>query len=112
MMRTAAFSSALIFGGFRRLLRFFGASVLCSLASGLSGKRRNTNERSTWHTRHMAFRIDYYKEGELAGSTPHPGPQHETEQFAKDGMMRRRADFYRIIDVDSNAEVASGHRDG
>jgi hypothetical protein len=60
----------------------------------------------------MAFRIDYYKEGELAGSTPHPGPQHETEQFAKDGMMRRRADFYRIIDVDSNAEVASGHRDG
>ena len=48
----------------------------------------------------------------MAGSTPHPGPQHETEQFAKDGMMRRRADFYRIIDVDSNAEVASGHRDG
>jgi hypothetical protein len=91
---------------------FFGASVLCSLASGLSGKRRNTNERSTWHTRHMAFRIDYYKEGLMAGSTPHPGPQHETEQFAKDGMMRRRADFYRIIDVDSNAEVASGHRDG
>jgi hypothetical protein len=60
----------------------------------------------------MAFRIDYYKEGLMAGSTPHPGPQHETEKFAKDGMKRHRADFYRIIDADSNAEVASGRRDG
>jgi hypothetical protein len=34
----------------------------------------------------MAFRIDYYKEGLPAGSTPHPGPQHETEKFAKDGF--------------------------
>ena len=41
----------------------------------------------------MAFRIDYFKEGLLAGSTPHPGPQHETEKFAKDGMIRRRADI-------------------
>ena len=56
----------------------------------------------------MAFRIDYFKEGLLAGSTPHPGPQHETEKFAKDGMIRHRADFYRIVDVGSNAEVASG----
>jgi hypothetical protein len=65
------------------------------------------------HICNMAFRIDYYKEGEWAGSTPHPGPQHETEKFAKDGLIRRRADFYRIIDVDgSNAEVASGRRDG
>ena len=90
-----------------------GSQFLDSLAEpiGLSG-RRNTKERPTWHTRHMAFRIDYYKEGFLAGSSPHPGPQHETERFAKDGMIRRRADFYRIIDVDSNAEVASGHRDG
>ena len=60
----------------------------------------------------MAFRIDYYKEGLMAGSTPHPGPRHETEIFAKDGMKRHRADFYRIIDADSNAEVASGRRDG
>jgi hypothetical protein len=60
----------------------------------------------------MVFRIDYYKEGLLAGSTPHPGPQHETEKCAKDGMIRHRADFYRIIDVGSNAEVASGRRDG
>jgi hypothetical protein len=61
----------------------------------------------------MAFRIDYYKEGGWAGSTPHPGPQHETEKFAKDGLIRHRADFYRIIDVGgSNAEVASGRRDG
>jgi hypothetical protein len=44
--------------------------------------------------------------------TPHPGPQQETEKFAKDGLIRHRADFYRIIDVDSNAEVASGRRDG
>jgi hypothetical protein len=56
----------------------------------------------------MAFRIDYYKEGMLAGSTPHPGPQRETEQFAKDGLIRHRADFYRIIDADgSNSEVTS-----
>jgi hypothetical protein len=48
----------------------------------------------------------------LAGSTPHPGPQHEIEKFAKDGMIRHRADFYRIIDMGSNAEVASGRRDG
>jgi hypothetical protein len=60
----------------------------------------------------MAFRIDYYKEGLMAGSTPHPGPQQEAEKFAKDGLIRHRADFYRIIDVDSNAEVASGRRDG
>jgi hypothetical protein len=59
----------------------------------------------------MAFRIDYFKEGLLAGSTPHPGPQDETENFAKDGMIRHRADSYRIIDVGSNAEVASGRRD-
>jgi hypothetical protein len=87
----------------RRAGRLFGI--------GGTRERRNTNERPTWHTRHMAFRIDYYKEGLLAGSSPHPGPQHETEKFAKDGMKRRRADFYRIIDVDSNAEVASGRRD-
>ena len=60
----------------------------------------------------MAFRIEYFKEGLLAGSTPHPGPQHEAEKFAKDGMIRHRADFYRIIDADSNAEVASGRIDG
>ena len=60
---------------------------------------------------HMAFRIEYYKEGEFAGSTPHPGPVLVTETFAKDGLIRRRADFYRIIDVDSNAEVVSGRRD-
>jgi hypothetical protein len=48
----------------------------------------------------------------MAGSTPHPGPQQETEKFAKDGLVRHRADFFRIIDVDSNAEVASGRRDG
>jgi hypothetical protein len=61
----------------------------------------------------MAFRIDYYREGLLAGSTPHPGPQHETEKFAKDGLIRHRADFYRIIDVGGgNAEVASGRHDG
>ena len=60
----------------------------------------------------MAFRIDYYKEGLMAGSTPHPGPQQETEKFAKDGLIRHRVDFYRIIDVDSHAEVASGRRDG
>ena len=60
----------------------------------------------------MAFRIDYFKEGLLAGSTPHPGPQHDTEKFAKDSLIRHRADFYRIIDVDSNAEVASGRLDG
>jgi hypothetical protein len=61
----------------------------------------------------MVFRIDYYKEGLLAGSTPHPGPQHDTEKFAKDGLIRHRADFYRIIEVGgSNAEVASGRRDG
>jgi hypothetical protein len=59
----------------------------------------------------MAFRIDYYKEGEFAGSTPHPGPELMTETFAKDGLVRHRADFYRIIDVDSNAEVVSGRRD-
>ena len=60
----------------------------------------------------MAFRIDYYKEDLMAGSTPHPGPQQETEKFAKDGLIRHRADFYRIIDADSNAEVASGRIDG
>ena len=59
----------------------------------------------------MVFQIDYYKGGLLAGSTPHPGPQDEIENFAKDGMIRHRADFYRIIDVASNAEVASGRRD-
>ena len=48
----------------------------------------------------------------MAGSTPHPGPQQETEKFAKDGLTRHRVDFYRIIDVDSHAEVASGRRDG
>ena len=87
-------------------------SIFVRFSIGLSGERRNTNERPTWHTRQMSYRIDYFKEGLLAGSTPHPGPQHETEKFAIDGMKRRRADFYRIIDVGSNAEVASGHRDG
>ena len=75
------------------------------------GEGRTTNERPTWHAGQMAFRIDYFKEGLLAGSTPHPGPQDETENFAKDGMKRHRADSYRIIDVGSNAEVASGRRD-
>jgi hypothetical protein len=59
----------------------------------------------------MIFRIDYYKEDLMAGSTPHPGPQHEAEKFAKDGMIRHRADLYRIIDVGSNSEVASGRLD-
>jgi hypothetical protein len=79
---------------------------------GLWGERRNTNERPTWHTGQMAFRIEYFREGLLAGSTPHPGPQDETENFAKAGMIRHRADFYRIIDVASNTQVASGRRDG
>jgi hypothetical protein len=60
----------------------------------------------------MAFRIEYYKEGEFAGSTPHRGLELVTETFAKDGLIRHRADFYQIIDVDSNAEVVSGRRDG
>jgi hypothetical protein len=55
----------------------------------------------------------YLPYGLLAGSTPHLGPQLETEKFAKDGLIRHRADFYRIIDVGgSYAEVASGYRDG
>ena len=88
-------------------------SIFVRFCIGAIGENaRNTNERPTWHTCHMAFRIDYYKEGLLAGSTPHPGPQNETEKFAKDGLIRHRADFYRIIDVASNAEVASGRRDG
>jgi hypothetical protein len=58
------------------------------------------------------FESTTLKKALLAGSTPHPGSQHETEKFAKDGMIRHRADFYRIIDVGSNAEVASGRRDG
>jgi hypothetical protein len=56
----------------------------------------------------MAFRIEYYKEGEFAGSTPHRGLELVTETFAKDGLIRHRADFYRIIDADgSNSEVTS-----
>jgi hypothetical protein len=93
-----------MWAGARINLRTFGI--------GAMGGRRNTNECPTWHTCQMAFRIDYFKGGLLTGSIPHPGPQHEAENFAKDGMIRHRADFYRIIDVGSNAEVASGRRDG
>lgn len=60
----------------------------------------------------MAFRVVYFLEGRQIGESPHDGPLPLTERFAREGLIRHGADFYRIISLDgSNAEVASGRRD-
>ena len=60
----------------------------------------------------MAYRIDYFKEGELTASATWTGHFDEAIQVAESGLALHQADFYRVIDLDgSNAEVASGRTD-
>jgi hypothetical protein len=60
----------------------------------------------------MVFRVVYFRDGRQIGDTPHDGPLPLTERFAREGLIRHGADFYRIIDLDgSHTEVASGRQD-
>ena len=61
----------------------------------------------------MAYKIEYFKEGQNIGDTPWEASLDETIKVAEDGLIRHRADFFRIIDVDgSGGEVASGNKEG
>ena len=55
----------------------------------------------------MAFVIEYYKEGVKKGSTSWDDTLEKTKQVAMDGLIRHDADFARIVDDNSGAEVAS-----
>ncbi|CUI01118.1 hypothetical protein PHA8399_03259 [Leisingera aquaemixtae] len=61
----------------------------------------------------MAYKVEYYREGKLIGSSPWDKDLEATKQFARDGLIRHSCDFARIIDVDgSGAEIWSVRRDG
>jgi hypothetical protein len=59
----------------------------------------------------MAYIIEYFKETKKIGSTPWADSIDATIRVAEDGLKKHDADFYRIIDDSSGAEVESGRRD-
>jgi hypothetical protein len=59
----------------------------------------------------MAFIIEYYKEGVLKGKTPWGDTLERTKQVALEGLSRHDADFARIINDETGAEVDSVRRD-
>lgn len=58
----------------------------------------------------MAYVIEYYNEGVLKGKTPWTGSLEDTTRVARDGLVRHDADFARIINDETGAEVASVRR--
>ena len=58
----------------------------------------------------MAYAIEYFREGNKIGDSPHQGPLGKTEEVAKNGLLIHNADFARIIDDNSGAEVSSVRR--
>jgi hypothetical protein len=59
----------------------------------------------------MAYVIEYFQDTLKIGSTPWDASLEATVQVAKDGPIRHQADFVRIIDDNTGAEVESGRRD-
>jgi hypothetical protein len=59
----------------------------------------------------MAYVIEYFKDTVRIGSSLWDRSLEATIHMAKDGLIRHQADFYRIIDDNSGAEVESGRRD-
>lgn len=53
----------------------------------------------------MVYRVRYYREGAMIGSAPWAASLEETKQFARDGMIRHRADSADIVDVDGDGSV-------
>ncbi|MDE2182177.1 MAG: hypothetical protein KGJ78_04070 [Alphaproteobacteria bacterium] len=90
---------------------FAGGAALLQIAAALfsTGLEYDVGRPYLWH---MAYLIEYYKEGVKAGDTPWNGTFEETKKVARDGLIRHDCDFARIIDVDgSGAEIWSERRD-
>lgn len=58
-----------------------------------------------------SYVIEYHKGGLRRAVSPHAGPLKETIEVAHEGMMRHDADFARVIDTDSSAEVIKIQRE-
>ena len=59
-----------------------------------------------------AYTIEYFRAHRRIANTTWPIPLEITKQIAKDGMIRYRADFVRIIDADRRGpEIWSERRD-
>ena len=59
----------------------------------------------------MAYVIEYYRDTLKIGATPWDAPLEKTVQVARDGLIRHNADFFRVVDDFTGAEVESGRRD-
>jgi hypothetical protein len=59
----------------------------------------------------MAYVIEYFEGTKKIGSTPCADSIDAAIRAAEDGLKRHHADFYRIMDDSSGAEVESGRRD-
>ena len=57
------------------------------------------------------YSIEYFNEGAKLQAVPWSGSLEQTLQVARDGLIRHGADFARIIDSDTGAEVDSVRRD-
>lgn len=60
----------------------------------------------------MAFLVEYYREGRLIGSTPWGGTLDATKHLARRGVKMHKADFARVMNDASGAEVWSIRDDG
>jgi hypothetical protein len=55
----------------------------------------------------MAYRIEYLEEGNVIGTEVPGGSLAATQQAARMGMVERRAQLVRVVDIDSAAEIWS-----